>query len=267
MKMFVISDIHADIWRPRQGYWSTHLGKWLNDVDVMVIAGDTGSFGNNLISIAQVLLELPHIHIVYVMGNHDHYGTQLDYAKDVLTWADYSLDRLHVLTTLNPSWDYNDKITFIGSTLWTNFNNESPAAMNEAQRRMNDFRAILKSSNKPITANNILQEFYNTKKLIFKTLERKSDRKCVVVTHHQPFIRGAVTDTLSHAYCVDMEKEFNECTNLPVYWIHGHTHKSTWLTKEFTHGQVTFVSNQFGYPTEPSEITGYRNDCVLEVEE
>ena len=54
MKMFIISDIHADIWRPSQRYWAKHLGPFLKDVDVMVIAGDIGSFGNNFVYLAQI---------------------------------------------------------------------------------------------------------------------------------------------------------------------------------------------------------------------
>ena len=265
MKMFIISDIHADIWRPSQHYWSKHLGPFLKDVDVMVIAGDIGSFGNNFVYLAQILLELPHLHVVFVPGNHDYYGSQLEYVKDTMVWADYSLEKLHILTPYHPSWKYNEDIVFIGGTLWTNCNNQNTAAMNAVQRGMNDYRAILKSDNKPIIATNTIQEFYETKKRIFKELEKHTGKKCVVVTHHQPFFRGCVTDPITYGYCSDMEKEFNECTNLPVYWVHGHTHSSTWLTKEYTNGRVTFVSNQFGYPTEPATLTGYRNDYILEV--
>lgn len=263
MKFFIISDIHTDVWRPKQEYWSTHFS-FLKDVDVMVIAGDNGSFCNSLIALTQVLLAHPHLEVVYAMGNHDYYGTQLMYALDTMSWASHQIDRLHVLTSYDPAWEYKG-VVFIGGTLWTDYNKEDVHAMNAVQRALNDYRAILKSNGKPVTPNNILQEHYITKKQIFKMLDKNVGKPCVVVTHHQPFIQGAVTDLVQYGYCVDLEDKLNECLNPPKYWVHGHTHRSTWTHRKYKNGGVTFVSNQFGYPSESSQITGYRNDCILEI--
>lgn len=265
MKIFPISDIHTDIWRPRQNYWSTHF-KFLKDIDVMVIAGDLGSATNNMVTLSQILLEHPHLDIVYVLGNHDYYGTVYSHAYDSMLWADYQLDRLHVLTGDDMSSWEKDNVVFIGGTLWTDFNKEHAFTMNEVQRYLNDYRAIF-SGDGTIKPRFILDRHYNMRKQIFKALERDKykDKTRIVVTHHQPFLPDCITEATTYGYCVDLEDWFNNCERLPEYWISGHTHKSHWKVKQYTHGEVTFVSNQFGYPSEEPTKTGYRNDCILEV--
>ena len=266
MKILPISDIHAEIWLPRPGYWTREFKKWFDQVDVLVLAGDNGSCMNNITMLTQILLEFPNLHIVYVLGNHDYYLTRYEHAWQSMLIADYSIDRLHVLTGYdNSAWKHNNVI-FIGGTMWTDFNKNNPNAMNEVQRVMNDYRAISSNNgSKPITPNFIYNEHHIMKKNIFRLLNRFPDNKKVVVTHHKPYITEPVTDLVAYGYEVDLTDEFNACESLPEYWIFGHTHKSTWKTINYEHGNVTFVSNQFGYPSEDPSVTGFHKDCILEV--
>ena len=266
MKILPISDIHSEIWLPKQGYWTVQFKKWFDQVDVLVIAGDNSSCINNLVLITQVLLEFPKLEIVYVLGNHDYYMTRYNHAWESMLWADYSIDRLHVLTGYDKcAWEFQD-VVFIGGTLWTDFNQMNSNAINAVQRGLNDYRAIASNNGtKPITANFIYNEHCTMKKNIFRLLERYPDKKRVVVTHHKPFLSEIITDPLTYGYEVDLTKELNECTNLPEYWIYGHTHKSGWTTKSYINGDVTFISNQFGYPSEDTSVTGFHKDCILEV--
>lgn len=138
--------------------------------------------------------------------------------------------------------------------------------MNEVQRELHDYDEIMSGKDgKRITANRILQEHYAQVKYIFKQLERRPEQKKIVVTHHKPYLSDCLTDVCTYGYEVDLTSKFNECEHLPEYWISGHTHRSEWKTKEFTHGTVTFVSNQFGYPSEDVSKTGFHRDCILEV--
>lgn len=268
MKIYPISDMHTEIWLPKQEYWSTHFSLF-KDVDVLVIAGDNGSSINNLIPIMQILLEFPHLHVVYVPGNHDYYGSDYAHAKESLITASYSIERLHVLSDNHKygTWEH-ENVVFIGATLWTDYNKEHAGIMNAVQHGLNDYRAITTGADrKPIRPTFILNEHYTMKKHIFRELDRYkgSGKTCIVVTHHQPYLPECITDPVSYGYCVDMEDKFNECENLPKYWISGHTHKSDWKRREYAHGSTTFISNQFGYPSEDASITGWHKDFILEV--
>ena len=268
MKIFPISDMHTEIWFPKQDYWSKNFS-FLKDVDVMIIAGDNGSAAFNLIPIMQALLEFPDLHIVYVPGNHDYYGANYVHARDSLVAASYSIDRLHVLSESNRygTWEH-EGVVFIGATLWTDFNKEHAGIMNEVKRGLNDYRAItMGPDNKTIKPQFILNEHYTMKKHIFKELDKykNSDKTCVVVTHHQPYLPDCIMEPITYGYCVDLEDKLNECEKLPKYWISGHTHKSDWKRKQYTHGDVIFLSNQFGYPSEDASVTGWHKDFILEV--
>ena len=91
------------------------------------------------------------------------------------------------------------------------------------------------------------------------------DKRCIVVTHHKPYLPEAVTDPLTYGYAVDLTDDLNQCKNLPEIWISGHTHRSEFATKQYAHGEITFVSNQFGYPSEDTALTGFHKDCILDL--
>ena len=265
MKIFPISDIHSGIWHPMQKYWSSHFS-FLNDVDVMCIAGDAGEPIQNIVMIAQLLLEFPNLEIVYVPGNHDFYGMNIDQALESYVWAEYSLDRLHLLTGYQYStWVYGD-FAFIGATLWTDFNDKKPLIMNEVKKGLHDYDTIRSGRDgKLITPDRILNEHYKQRKTLFKSLERNKDKRCIVVTHHKPYLSPAITEGLTYGYEVDLMKALDECKCPPEVWISGHTHKSEWKEHDFTHGHTLFMSNQFGYPEEDTSVTGFHKDCILEL--
>jgi predicted phosphodiesterase len=82
-------------------------------------------------------------HVVYVMGNHEHYHG--DYADSIIhiKHALKHLENIHVLD--KEVWEHGDHV-FIGGTLWTDMNGECEMTMNHVQRRMNDFQICKNSS-------------------------------------------------------------------------------------------------------------------------
>lgn len=265
MKIFPISDVHSGLFNPRQSYWRREFS-FLDDVDVMCFAGDGNESISNIVLLTQILLEFPKLHIVYVPGNHDYYNSNIDYAMIEYTWADYAIDRLHLLTGNNYStWEYGDFL-FIGATLWTDFNGNNDRVANAVKRYMNDYKSIRSGKDgKLISVNRILEEHYKHKKMIFKKLEKNTDKRCIVVTHHKPYLSDCIVEAEIYGYEVDLTDKFNECSHLPEVWIYGHTHKSTWKEIEFAAGKVLFVSNQFGYAHEDISLTGFHKDCIIEV--
>jgi predicted phosphodiesterase len=82
-------------------------------------------------------------HVVYVMGNHEHYHG--DYADSIvhIKHALKHLENIHVLD--KEVWELDDHV-FIGGTLWTDMNGECEMTMHHVQRRMNDFQICKNSS-------------------------------------------------------------------------------------------------------------------------
>ena len=275
--LFPISDIHtgfADFSTPSTTLLTDEnicrtLSHLKDFKDVIVCA--CGDIGERLLGIAwceRALRLFPNIRIVYTPGNHEFYGMNMDVLMYDLHCLDATSDRLFILDGTYKFSHVIDGITFVGGTMWTNFNNDSDLVKNEAQRRMNDYKTIMSGGeSKKVTANRILNEHYEHRKNIFRELERCTTNKRVVITHHQPFIGSAVHgnsyDSLSYAYQVDLEEELNKCTKLPQYWFSGHTHTSLSQVREYEHGSVHFISNQYGYPVEAN--TGYTNLCTLEI--
>jgi len=86
-------------------------------------------------------------HVVYVMGNHEHYhgdyATSAGILRDAMKQCG---DNIHFLD--KEIWELNDHV-FIGGTLWTDMNGEDDMTMNHVARRMNDFQ-ICQNSNEMV---------------------------------------------------------------------------------------------------------------------
>lgn len=85
-------------------------------------------------------------HVVYVMGNHEHYNydfkfTGIDIKKNLAHLPNvYLLDReVKVI----------DDVTFIGGTMWTDMNKRDPLTLFHMKDMMNDFRCV-KNSNRQV---------------------------------------------------------------------------------------------------------------------
>lgn len=183
-------------------------------------------------------------HVVFVLGNHDYYGSNITYLADKLKEQAKSLGNVHIL-------DHDvielEGIQFVGGTMWTSFNND-PYVKGVCQYSMNDYKQICIGPNyKKITANDTAFLHASFRGLL-ETVD--FSKKTVVVTHHCPSIEFCDVDRykdsakeINLAYYTDMEREIKAYK--PVMWIAGHTHKrvnkmlgSTWL-----------YSNPRGYET------------------
>jgi len=201
-------------------------------------------------------------HVVYVMGNHEHYhgdyATSIGYLKDALK----PFTNIHVLD--KEVWDHGDH-RFIGGTLWTDMNGEDEMTMNHVSHRMNDFQ-ICKNSLREVnfrTQEPTLDENGDHKKdaegkpmyhAVFKTREAYlspsdavEDHKAmlkfiedtyedtppwmttVVVGHHAPSKSSEHPrykhDTLMNgAYNSRLDQFIMDRPGIKL-WTHGHTHE------------------------------------------
>ena len=84
-------------------------------------------------------------YVIYIMGNHEHYNGDFAYTAHILRDAVKPFANIHLLD--NETFVL-DGVTFIGTTLWTNMNEEDSLTLYHMKTMMNDFRCI-KNSDRP----------------------------------------------------------------------------------------------------------------------
>ena len=254
MKIAICSDVHLEFGQLEM--------ENTQDADVLVLSGDICTavdlrVTDGILSSAKTDRYLEFFgncsrkfpHVVYVMGNHEHYhgdyATSIGYIKDALK----PYENFHVLD--KEVWELNDHV-FIGGTLWTDMNGEDEMTMRHVERRMNDFQICENSAEmvnyrvfdteddhkkvrfktRPATLSP--QHVVVDHKAMLKVIEETYDsippwKTVVVCTHHAPS-KGSEHPRYKHdqlmngAYNSKLDKFIMDRPAIKL-WTHGHTHE------------------------------------------
>ena len=148
MKIAICSDVHLEFGQLDM--------ENLQDAEVLILSGDictavdlcvtdgilsSAKTDRYLDFFAQCSRNFPHV--IYVMGNHEHYHGDFATSAGILKDALSQFPNIHFLD--KEVWELDDHV-FIGGTLWTDMNGEDEMTMNHVQRRMNDFQICKNSS-------------------------------------------------------------------------------------------------------------------------
>ena len=192
-------------------------------------------------------------HVVYVMGNHEHYDGDFKYTLQILRNQFEYLDNVHILE--KSTFELND-IVFVGSTLWTDFNRNDPLTKWNISKRMNDFQSVCNTTNaemgriRPLfTPSDAYEEHIKTLEYIDYVCRNNDsvDKKIVVVGHHTPSEKS-----IHPKYEHDTEMNFGYFSELSefildhpkiVAWTHGHTHEPF----DYKIGDTRVICNPRGY--------------------
>ena len=208
-------------------------------------------------------------HVIYVMGNHEHYNG--DFAKTGAHLKDV-LGYLKNVYVLDREIKIIDDVTFIGGTLWTDMNNGDSLTLYHMKGMMNDFR-IIENSNRMVTfkayeqihgvdnrerpifkervakfsPEDAFEEHAKMKGYISQIVAEKPDQKFVVVGHHSPsklstHPRYADDTVMNGGYSSDMDEFIAERPQIKL-WTHGHTHHPF----DYVIGETRVVCNPRGY--------------------
>lgn len=219
-------------------------------------------------------------HVIYIMGNHEHYNGDFAYTAHILRDALKIFENVHLLD--NETFELGD-ITFIGTTLWTNMNEEDSLTLYHMKAMMNDFRCVKNSDHptyrtvplylKDENDNYVLDENGNyipngskqkaeasrfspedavvehRKALdyIDAVIGGKSDGKFVVVGHHCPSHRSVHPkykhDTVMNGGFASHLDDYIVYRPQIKVWFHGHTHEDF----DYMIDQCRVVCNPRGY--------------------
>jgi predicted phosphodiesterase len=196
-------------------------------------------------------LEFPHV--IYVMGNHEHYHGDYQASANLIRAEISKYDNFYFLD--KESKEIND-VVFIGGTLWTDMNKEDPITLWDIGRMMNDFRVVYNSA-RTVGMSSAAAKFLPDDavidhkamlEFIDNTLKETPPWKSVVVVgHHAPSKLSTKPQyqddvIMNGGYSSDLA-EF--ITNRPQIklWTHGHTHDEF----DYIVGSTRVLCNPRGY--------------------
>ena len=197
-------------------------------------------------------LQFPHV--VYVLGNHEHYDYDIAKTYDTLKANLADLPNVHLLE--KETWEHND-ITFIGATLWTDMNKSDSLTMWHCGQKMNDFR-LIRNGHHGISGGGYASRWSvedsvqdHQKALDYIRIATAdyggAPRKFVVVTHHAPTSLSIAEcykhDTLMNgAFHSDLTDFILDRPQIKLM-THGHMHN----VSNYMIGDTRVVCNPRGY--------------------
>jgi len=186
-------------------------------------------------------------HVIYVMGNHEHYGFKFDQTynqlKQHLPTNVHLLEKEHVEI---------DGTVFVGATLWTDCNKGDPITVHSLKDMMNDYRVITyhdkhKDVYFRLTPAVTMADHARAKEYIRTIALQHTDKNIVVVTHHGPSYqsihpRFRSDFAMNGGFSSELSAFMLEHPNIKV-WTHGHTHDP----HDYTVGHCRVMCNPRGY--------------------
>ncbi len=277
MRIQLLSDLHLE----RAPDWCP---KPLPDIDVLVLAGDIGSYQTGswltgddfgLRRFSPRTAGAPWKRVLYLPGNHefDSHDYETTYARLRATCDDLGLEWLDRETIVIGA------VRFVGATLWADFDalalSEKSLALQFKQREK-AFRAAnwylrkyttLKNG-EPVLAEGVREMSLSDQAWLRAALETPFDGTTVAVTHFAPSLRsadpryGLVPGTAG--FCNSMD-DFLPLADL---WFHGHLHCcNDYVVRGQDQGRewaCRVVANPLGYIGK-GEQADFREDLVIEI--
>lgn len=230
----VLSDLHLEFqdWNPPE-----------IESDIIILAGDIHS-GTRGVEWAR--RQFPLVPILYVPGNHEFYGRDLQGTLSDLQKAGrrYGVDVLHGRGIII------GHVRFLGVTLWTDFalhGADGPAlhrAMTDAKYGMSDFSVIRNGAQGLFRPEHARAMHLEQVSWIGEKLADGFDGPTVVVSHHLPHPRSIHRKYWGSALNPSFASDLSHLMGPPVAaWIHGHTHESC----DYVEQGTRVVCNPRGY--------------------
>lgn len=231
--------------------------------DLVIIAGDYDTKTHGVLKLKEESSRL-NKHILYVLGNHEFYGSEYHSLKTKLK-ALCEGSNVHILDC--DEFDLNGEVRFLGCTLWTNYilegySREEVRYCIERGLRDHQVIRIENRGNYSRFLTSDALKFHN-KELTWlrKQLAKEYHGKTVVITHHAPHPvcqhPGFPVSELSAAFYSDLSDVIEN--NDVDLWVFGHTHANIDTVVSGTR----LISNQLGYPEE--DVSGFDYDLVITI--
>lgn len=244
----LISDLHLEV-EPVK----------LKGGKVLLLSGDVMEASNLLEPLGQAFLKecAKFEQVIYVMGNHEYYGSVFDEVQ-----AHVKANLPDNVTLLQRESMMVDDVMVIGATLWTDCRKSDPMVMHTLRVNMNDFHCIGKVNDESketlvFRPADSIVEFEKDFAYIKETVEANPNKQIVVCTHHAPselslHPKYQTTPTfrlMNGGFASDLSEFIMDNPQIKV-WTHGHTHTSF----AYMLGDTRVICNPKGYSNENREF-------------
>lgn len=250
MRLLILSDLHREVWYRSQAQYEggmdpgPKIDPTISQPDVVILAGDIDVGARAVGWADKTFVGLP---VLYVHGNHEGYGQNLDEVQKDIAEACAATSHVHYLDRREK---VIDDVRFLGVTLWTDFKlygkDTSVLAMYDAGQYLNDYKRIrlAKKAYRKLRPADTEGWHFEHRHWLQERLAEPFEGKTVVVTHMAPSERSIAEqykgDPLSPAFASNLD-HLVEQANL---WVHGHVHSSF----DYRIGRGRIVCNPLGYP-------------------
>lgn len=213
------------------------------EADVIVLAGDIHSGARG---VEWARRQFPLTPVVYVAGNHEFYGRDLQETLSDLQKAGrrFGVDVLHGRGVVIGG------VRFLGATLWTDFalhgaDVQSIArAMSDAKYGMSDFSLIRHGAHGLFRPEHARRMHLEQVSWIHASLAAEFPGPTVLITHHLPHPRSIHRKYSGSGLNPAFASDLSALVGPPVaFWIHGHTHESC----DYIEGGTRVICNPRGY--------------------
>ncbi|MFZ6743534.1 metallophosphoesterase [Undibacterium sp. JH2W] len=240
MRLQILSDLHLEAW----GDTAPFANPSISQPDVVILAGDIHAGSKAVSWAAQHFAGIP---VLYVHGNHEAYGKNLEDMQADIASACEATDNVHFL---NASEYQLGDVRFLGATLWTDFclfgQTELPYTLKEAEDLMPDYQRITLAEQgyRKLLPMDTREIHLQQTSWLKRQLNTSFPSRTVVVSHMAPSLQSVAPryadDLLSAAFA----SRLDELAQKADLWIHGHMHESF----DYHLGKCRVICNPCGYP-------------------
>jgi predicted phosphodiesterase len=258
MRLLVLSDLHHELWRTN----APRIDPSLSRPDVVVLAGDINTGAKAVDWATRTFFGIP---VLYVHGNHEAYGKNLEDMQHEIEAASTLTENIHFL---NCSEYRIGDVRFLGATLWTDFrlfgDDNRQAAMRASEAVMADYQRIRLASkgHRKLRAADTAQFHAIQRSWLAQKLAEPFNGKTVAITHMAPSMRSVTEQYASDPASAAFTSNLDDLASQADIWIHGHMHDSF----DYQIGKCRVVCNPCGYMTRGGGVENERFDPNFVIE-
>jgi predicted phosphohydrolase len=259
MKIHLLSDLHVEFYDDPKILCEKINKLYPNvaDDDILIIAGDLGVAGTSKKLNEEYKFMLKYFgkkwnSVFYVAGNHEYYDRpKHESIQDISNAIEEYCVECGIIFLDNDIFETSGYI-FVGTTLWTNVNEEAYENMNDKLQAILSRDEVVSIHKKNVAwLNSTLGKLQK-----LKEKDRKNelqDKPVIVITHHLPLKEVVHKKFLGEEYSITHSGYFSDLTdlvtkhnNIICHWYHGHMHEA-YKKKVY---DIHFCANPMGYPDE-----------------
>lgn len=252
MKIQYCSDLHLEFTENKKHIVDNPINP---EADILILAGDIVPFA--IIDKHQDFFDYISSNFkmtFWIPGNHEYYYYNIAEKSGSL---DIQIRENIIL--VNNCMKEILGVNIIFSTLWSNISETRRWLI---QQSLSDFK-VINCNDRLLNVDDYNLLHQKSVEFLQNTLNEKSNKKTIVVTHHAPtfinYPEKYANSNINEAFASELEKLIED-SNID-YWIYGHHHVNL---ADFEIGNTKLITNQLGY-IKYNENTGFNDKAIISI--